>query len=76
MNSTLLAASENERILSKGLDEMAKHINEHDGEIKEMFTGTSILLTVNEHTIQLERAISKCRREYNVLIDTIINSQK
>jgi hypothetical protein len=27
MNSTLLAVSENERILSKGLDEMDKHIN-------------------------------------------------
>jgi hypothetical protein len=34
MNSTLLAVSENERILSKGLDEMAKHINECNGEIK------------------------------------------
>ena len=28
MNSTLLAVSENERVLSKGLDEMTKHINE------------------------------------------------
>jgi hypothetical protein len=74
MNSTLLAVSENERILSKGLNEIAKHINKRDGEIKEMFTGTSMLLTVNEHTMQLERAISKCRREYNVLIDTIMNS--
>jgi len=76
MNSTLLAVSENERVLSKGLDEMAKHINERDGEIKDIFTGTSMLLTVNEHTMQLERAISECRREYNILIDAIINSQK
>jgi vacuolar-type H+-ATPase subunit I/STV1 len=37
MNSTLLAVSENERVLSQGLEEMAKHINERDGEIKEMF---------------------------------------
>jgi len=57
MNSTLLALSENERILSKGLEEMAKHINERDGEIKEMFTGTSMLLTVNEHNMQLERTL-------------------
>jgi vacuolar-type H+-ATPase subunit I/STV1 len=49
LNSTLLAVSENEGILSKGINEMAKHINERDGEIKEMFTGTSMLLTVNEH---------------------------
>jgi hypothetical protein len=31
MNSTLIAASENERVLSKGLDEMARHVNECDG---------------------------------------------
>jgi hypothetical protein len=37
MISTLLAVSENERILSRGLDEMAKHMNEHDCEIKDMF---------------------------------------
>ena len=55
---------------------MAKHINERDGEIKEMFTGASMLLTINEHTTQLERAISERRREYNILIDAIMNSQK
>jgi hypothetical protein len=49
MNITLLAVSENERALSRGLDEMAKHVNERDVEIKEMFTATSMPLTVNEH---------------------------
>jgi hypothetical protein len=34
LNSTLLAVSENEKVLSKGLEEMAKLINERDGEIK------------------------------------------
>jgi len=76
LNSTLLAVSENERILSKGLDEMAKHISEHDSEIKEMFSGTSMLLAVSEHNMQLERALDECRREYNILIDAILNSQK
>jgi hypothetical protein len=51
---------------------MAKHINECDGEIKVMFTGTSM----NEHTMQLERARIDCRRQYNILIDAIMNSQK
>jgi len=74
LNSTLLTVSENERILSKGLDEMAKHISEHDSEIK-MFSGTSMLLTVNEHNMQLERALGECRREY-ILIDANLNSQK
>jgi hypothetical protein len=35
-----------------------------------------MLLTVNEHTMQLERAVSECRREYNILIDAVMNSQK
>ena len=76
MNSTLLTVSENEKILSEGLDEMAKHISEHDSEIKKMFSGTSMLLTVNEHNMQLERALDECRREYDILIDAILNSQK
>ena len=74
MNSTLLAISGNETLLSTRLDEMAIHINERYGEIKEMFMETSMLLTVNE-TMQLERSISECRREYNISIDAIMNSQ-
>jgi hypothetical protein len=76
LNSTLIAVSENEKILTKGLEEMAKHINERDGEIKEMFTGASMLLTVREHSMQLERALDECRRKYNILIDAILNSLK
>jgi len=55
---------------------MAKHVNERDGGIREMFTGASMLLTVNDHNTQLERALDECRREYNILIDAIMNSQK
>ena len=36
MNSTLLAVSENEKVLSKGLDEMAKNLKERDGVIKDV----------------------------------------
>jgi hypothetical protein len=74
LNSTLLDVSENK--ISKDLDEMAKHISGHDNEIKEMFSGTSMLLAVNEHNMQLERALNECRREYTILIDAILNSQK
>jgi hypothetical protein len=59
MNSTLLAVSENERILSKGLEEMAKHVIESDDEINDMLKATSMLLAINDHTMQLERAISE-----------------
>jgi hypothetical protein len=58
-NSTLSAVSENEKVLSKGLEKMVKHINEHDDEIKNMFSGTCMLLTVNEYTMQLQRAINE-----------------
>ena len=68
--------SENERILSKGLDEMAEHISQHDSEIKEMFSGTSMLLAVSEHNVHLERALGECRRAYNILIDVILDSKK
>jgi hypothetical protein len=41
-----------------------------------MFTATSMLLTVNKHSMRLETAIDECRREYEILIDAIINSQQ
>jgi len=62
VNSTMLTASENENFLSKGFQEMSKHINKQDGEIKEMFSGYSLLLTINEHSVQLNTAIYECRR--------------
>jgi dsDNA-specific endonuclease/ATPase MutS2 len=76
LNTTLLAVSENERILSKGLEDMAKHVNEYNGEVKRMFTASSMMLNVNEYSMQLRRAIDECRREYEILIDAILNSQK
>lgn len=76
INTTLQDVYENERVLSKGLENMAKHVNEHDGEIKRMFTSTSMLLLVNEHSAQLDRALGECRRDYEILIEAIINAQK
>jgi len=55
---------------------MANHINEQNGEIKEMFSPYSLVLTINEHSMQLYRAIHECRREYEILIDAVVNSHK
>ena len=55
---------------------MARHVNEQDSEIKEMFTAYSFLLTINEHAMQLNRATEECRRSYEILIDAVIGSQK
>lgn len=41
-----------------------------------MFTAYSLLLTINEHSMQLNRAIDECRREYEILIDAVLKSQK
>jgi len=76
LNSTLLAVSDNEKILSKDLEDMAKHINKQDVEVKRIFTASSMMLTVNEHSVQLNRAIDECRAEYEILIDAIMNTQK
>jgi len=35
-----------------------------------------MMLTVNRHSMQQNRAIDECRREYEILIDVIMNSQK
>ena len=61
LNSTLLAVSDNERILSKGLEDMDKDINKQDGEVRRMFTSTSMMLIVNEHSMLLNRAFGECR---------------
>jgi hypothetical protein len=34
MKSTLMDVSESGRVLSKGLEKMANHINEHNGDVK------------------------------------------
>jgi hypothetical protein len=76
MNSTLLTVSENELCLSKGLEEVAKHINVQNEEIKEVFGSYSLVLTINEHSMQLSRSISECHGEYEILIDAVVNSHK
>jgi methyl-accepting chemotaxis protein len=76
VNSTLMEVSQNEKILSEGLQKMFSHINARNGEVKRMFTASSMMLTGNEHSMQLYRAINECRREYENMIKAIINSQK
>ncbi|PNF40795.1 hypothetical protein B7P43_G16722 [Cryptotermes secundus] len=77
MNTTLQGVYAKERTLPKGLENMARHATtEHDGEIKGMFTSTSMLLAVNEHSAQVHRALGECKRDYEFLIEAIIKAQK
>jgi hypothetical protein len=75
LNSTLLAVSDNERILSKSLEDMAKHTNKQDGKVKSMFTSTSMMLIANERSMQLNRPIGECRREYEIQPQIITPAQ-
>ena len=68
INSTLSTVTENERNLAKGMEELEKYVNSQDGKIKDMFTTYSLLLTIDEHVIQLNKAIDECRREYEILL--------
>jgi len=61
-NSTLSTVTENERGLAKGMEELEKCVNSQDGKIKDMLTAYSLLLTIDEHVIQLNRAIDECQR--------------
>lgn len=63
ISSGLLTVSEKEGLISKGVEEMAQHINEQGGEMKEILTAYSMLLTINEHSLHLNRAIDECQRE-------------
>ena len=58
------------------MEELEKYVNSQDGRIKDMFTAYSLLLTTDEHVIQLNKAIDECRREYEILINAVINSQR
>jgi hypothetical protein len=45
---------------------MAKHVIVQNGEVKRMFTASSMMLNVNEQSVQLNRAIDESRREYKI----------
>jgi ribosomal protein L10 len=55
---------------------MANYIHDQNGEIKEIFSSCSLVLTTNEHSMQLSRAIDECQRDYKILIDAVVNSHK
>jgi hypothetical protein len=74
MNSTLREVSENERILQKVYKRWPNILMKGMAKLKECSV-SSTLLTVNEHAMQLDRALTECRREYETFIEAIVNSQ-
>jgi hypothetical protein len=55
---------------------MARDVTEYDGGIRKMFTSSAMLLLVNEHAAHLDRALGECRRDYEIIIEAVINAQK
>jgi hypothetical protein len=51
VNRTLHDVSRNGLVLEKGLDEIKKFINHENGEIKQKYTYTAMLVALNDHAI-------------------------
>jgi hypothetical protein len=76
VNYTLQDVARNEAVLAKGLEAISNHVDRENGEIKEKYTYTSFLVVLNEHAIQIERAFTEVREEYDVILKAVLNAQK
>jgi hypothetical protein len=54
--------------LEKGLTETRKFISQENGEVKEKYAHTAMLVAINDHALQIQRALEEVKDEYNVLI--------
>jgi hypothetical protein len=55
LKSNLFTVSGSERLLTRELRDKTKHINKQDGDVKSMFTASSMMFTVNKHSMPLNR---------------------
>jgi hypothetical protein len=63
VNRSLHDVSRTELVLEEGLDEVKKLINHENGEIKQKYTHTAILIALNDHAIQIQRALEEVKNE-------------
>jgi hypothetical protein len=76
VSGTLHDVSRNELILEKGLDEIKKFINHENGEIRQKYSYTAMLVALNEHAIQIQRALGEIKNEYDILIQSCMNAHE
>jgi hypothetical protein len=62
--------------LDKGLTEIKKFINNENGEIREKYTYTAILVALNDHAIQVQRALEEVKGECSILIQSCLNAKQ
>jgi hypothetical protein len=75
VNGTLNDVSKNEMILEKGLQDIKNFINEENGELKRKYTYTSMLMVLNDHAIQLQRALEEVKDEYDIIIQSCLSAK-
>jgi hypothetical protein len=66
----------NEQILEKGLLDSRKHIVVEEGNLNMQLGYISMLIVLNDHALQLDRAIEELKDQYSMLIDAAIHAQK
>jgi hypothetical protein len=76
VNKTLHDDSRNELILEKGLKEIKEFINKENGEIRENHSYTAMLVALNDHAIQIQRALEEVKDEYNILIQSCLSAKQ
>jgi hypothetical protein len=62
--------------LEKGLDEIKKFINHENGEIRQKYSYTAMLVALNEHAIQIQRALGQIKNESDILLQSCMNAHK
>jgi hypothetical protein len=76
VNRTLHDVSRNGLVLEKDLDEIKKFINLENGEITQKYTHTAMLVALNDHAIQIQRALEEVKNEDDILIQSCMNVHK
>jgi hypothetical protein len=74
-NKTLNDVTNNDPILEKGLQDIKNFVNEENGEIKRKYKYTLTLVTLNDHAIQLQRALEEVKDEYDIIINSCVNAK-
>jgi hypothetical protein len=68
--------SKSDLIIGKGLRDAEKLINEQNGEISKKYAHTSMLVELNNHAIQMQRALDEVRNEYDLIIQSCLSAEE
>jgi hypothetical protein len=62
-------------VLENGLQDIREFINEENAEIKRKYTYSSMLVTLNDHAMQIQRALDEEKDEYDVILQSCLNAK-